>query len=116
MPREFGTLWHTSKSRTISIRRVFRTGRLMGRQSADWLLGKARMPGACGGPRDRSANGIACLLNCVTLTVYKIDHTLWTQIQKCASKCFERIGRPSQTIFRTFLYNLDIFELSLSAV
>ena len=38
MPREFGTLWHTSKSRTISIRRVFRTGRLMGRQSADELL------------------------------------------------------------------------------
>ena len=74
------------------------------------------MPGACGGPRDRSANGIACLLNCVTLTVYKIDHTLWTQIQKCASKSFERIGRPFADDFRAFLFNPDIFELSLSAV
>ena len=74
------------------------------------------MPGACGGPRDRRANGTACLLNCVTLTVYKIDHTLWTQTQKCASKCFERIGRPLADDFRTFLFNPDIFALSLSAV
>jgi len=49
------------------------------------------MPGECPGPQDGSANGFACLLNYVALTVYKFDHSDVDGNPEVRFKCLKKL-------------------------